>query len=270
MQLNSILLLVLLIVASLLHGIRCSSIPRIQRALSMKEKTRKIPSGTSLCLEKQCRRRQSHLSIIGLDRSSEKTKETINKFIGTAMASGAVVIYTPVLYNVLKRKDWESYSTTTWRLHFFSFVLSIIYPIKKGIPLINYLELIFGTIQSFAIYGLLSSYSGKIRNFLKDVVLSMAITLTLLVQRLIPLDSLGSLQIISSFLSNSALIPQMLVTFQTKKPSWSAFTSFLSLIGSCLRMLTTYFSSRDVFFLLSYLLGALVNLTLLLQTVIYR
>ena len=97
----------------------------------------------------------------------------------------------------------------------------------------------------------------------------LATTISLLAFDL-PATFLGLLQWIAILVCNYAQIPQILLTYRTKKASWSPITAIMSMVGNTVRVFTTLQLTGDKLVLSGNLMGLLCNLTLLTQCWLYR
>ena len=208
---------------------------------------------------------ESSISFIASDRSSN----LVANALGYLMGLGSIALYSPIIIDLLKKKSADGYSTQTWIFSIFGLLCSILYPFKKGFPISTYLELIAVSIQNVGILGLVSLYKGKLREYFVAMMLATTavyFTFTATISSEI-LSYILTLSIISC---NYALIPQIYLTFQTKKPTWNPITSFLSMSGCLVRIFTTVQLTQDKLTLVGYIVGFLQNLTILLQFFFYR
>jgi hypothetical protein len=197
-------------------------------------------------------------------------QSTLILCIGYAMLLGSMMIYCPIMFTLLKNRMVEGYSETTWLLNFLSYLLSIIYQFKKKIPLMSYVELIFGGIHSFSVFGILCHLKAEYSLFLSVAVSSGLLSFFLCSRKFNNSDRiLDSLQLLSAFLANYAIIPQILLSYQLKTSSWSSITALLSIVGCVLRIITTMQTSKDRYILASYGIGVFVHSILLFQTLAY-
>jgi hypothetical protein len=197
-------------------------------------------------------------------------QSTLVLCIGYAMLLGSMMIYCPIMFTLLKNRMVEGYSETTWLLNFLSYLLSIIYQFKKKIPLMSYIELIFGGIHSFSVFGILCHLKAQYSLFLSVAVSSGLLSFFLCSRKFNNSDRiLDSLQLLSAFLANYAIIPQILLSYQLKTSSWSSITALLSIVGCVLRIITTMQTSKDRYILVSYGIGVFVHSILLFQTLAY-
>eukprot|EP00981_Chlorochromonas_danica_P006452 scaffold1401_cov180-Ochromonas_danica.AAC.2 len=186
------------------------------------------------------------------------------------MGVGSTALYAPILWKVLRNEGVEGLSIQTWIFNVLGYALSIAYPLKKAFPLSTFAELLGSGLQSVIILGLISQHYQKGGRFLAGIsMLSIAFAWFLVTPNL-PLQFLNTVQIAAMLLCNYANIPQIIVTFQRKKASWSAITAFLSAAGCAVRIFTTMQLTQDMLVLSGYILGFITNGILLAQVLLYR
>ena len=196
-------------------------------------------------------------------------KQVIAKSLGYLIGLGAMALYSPIIIKLVRTKDAEGFSLQTWIFNIFGLGAQLLYNYKRGFHISTYLELIITVTQSIGILGLVSSYSGKGKEYIGGMAATAGLVALLAVAD-IPLKVLGIVQLASIIACNYALIPQILLSFKTKKTAWSWITSSLSLIGCLLRIFTTMTLTKDPLVLAGFTVGAVNNLTLLLQIYFYR
>lgn len=202
--------------------------------------------------------------------SSRSDKDLLARLLGYIMGIGSMLLYSPILMKLLKNGSAEGFSVVTWISNVVGCTLAMAYPMKKGFPISTYLELVSATLQSIGILALLCFYEGKIKEF--SIGLSVLSIFFLIFQKLsnLPAHLLGFVQIAASLIANYANIPQIILTFQTKKASWSGITAFLSVAGCLVRIFTTVQLTKDPFVIAGYMLGIVTNGLLLAQVIMYR
>ncbi len=81
---------------------------------------------------------------------------------------------------------------------------------------------------------------------------------------------LTGMQLVSSVVVTSALLPQLLLNAQRKSSGgWSPLTAGLSTAGNAIRVFTTVQLTHDALLLAGYTAGFLVNAALLAQILVY-
>lgn len=202
--------------------------------------------------------------------SSHHFKDLLAKLAGYVMGAGAMVVYTPILITLLKRGNAVGFSIATWVYTLIGMLTAIAYPMKKGFPISTYLEIVGAAVQSLVILGVICFYDAKLQEFAIGVTALAVVFGTFLKVKDIPPHLLGLVQIAASLVANYANVPQILLTFQTKKASWSGNTAFLSIAGCLIRILTTIQLTKDPFVIAGYVLGVITNGILLAQVIIYK
>ena len=198
------------------------------------------------------------------------TKTLCANALGYVMGIGAVSVYAPILLKVVKKQDIEGLSIATWVFNVLGYAMSVAYPMKKGFPFSTYIELAGAGLQSLVILGLLCKYNHLEVPFLTGIAAIAATFYSFLRAPNLDPKLVGSVQIMASLLANYANIPQILVTFQRKKASWSAITACLSLAGCAVRIFTTMQLTKDPLLVGGYILGLITNGLLLAQVILYR
>jgi mannose-P-dolichol utilization defect protein 1 len=190
--------------------------------------------------------------------------------LGYVMAVGAMVIYTPILLKILKQNSATGFSVSTWIFNILGLSLSIAYPMKKGFPFSTYMELVGACCQSIGILGLLCFHHGKLPEYAVGMI-TLAISFSLFKKSPhVSQTYLNIMQVAASLIANYANIPQILLTFQTKKASWSWISAAMSLTGCLIRVFTTLQLTKDKLVLFGYLLGVITNSILLVQIFMFQ
>lgn len=196
-------------------------------------------------------------------------RTVIAKSLGYLIGLGAMALYSPIIIKLLKTKNPEGYSIQTWIFNIFGLGIQTLYQFKKGFHISTYVELLITMVQNIGILGLVSSFSGNMVEYVAGMAATAALVAFLMTAN-IPAQVLSSMQIASILACNYSLIPQILLSFKTKKASWSWITSGLSLTGCLLRIFTTLTLTKDPLVLAGFTVGAINNFTLLLQIYFYR
>lgn len=191
------------------------------------------------------------------------------KILGYTMGAGSLMLYSPIILKLLNTKTADGFSHETWLFNLIGLTAAVVYPFKKGFPMSTYVEILILCIQSFGILGLLCSYKGLLGEYTVGMGVYLATTISLLAFDL-PATILGLLQWIAILVCNYAQIPQILLTYRTKKASWSPITAIMSMVGNTVRVFTTLQLTGDKLVLSGNLMGLLCNLTLLTQCWLYR
>jgi mannose-P-dolichol utilization defect protein 1 len=237
----------------------------------------KVKHSSSLpktCFQQQKVSFEARMSSLQAQSSSDivggASRKSAANIVGYVMGAGSLALYTPIIAKLLRNQHADGFSLTTWIFNLLGLLCSISYKVKKQFPVSTYIELIFAGLQSAVVLGLVSFYNGKFREYLAGIT-SLALIFGMLLTKLtFPNSILNALQIASTILSNYANIPQIWLTFQTQKASWSAITASLTFLACVTRIFTTLQLTRDNIVLGGYVLGMITNGILLAQIFTYR
>jgi uncharacterized protein with PQ loop repeat len=155
--------------------------------------------------------------------------DLVAKTLGYVMGAGAFSVYLPILLSLFRQQSADGFSSATWIFNVLGLSLSCLYPFKKGFPLSTYVELVAVTLQSIGILGLISHYQGKVKEYIVGLSAFLAAAVYVITST-IPQRNLAVIQVIASLVCNYANIPQIILTFQTKKASWSMITSSMRFV----------------------------------------
>jgi hypothetical protein len=150
--------------------------------------------------------------------------DVVAKALGYVMGLGAISVYLPIIISLVQKKSAEGFSTATWIYNVIGLSLACLYPFKKGFPVSTYVEVLAVAIQSVGILGLISFLRGTTKEFLAGFAVFVALTVYSVKATIAP-NLLAALQVISILICNYANIPQIILTFQRKKASWSVITA---------------------------------------------
>lgn len=207
---------------------------------------------------------------IVVNNADDRLKPILAKSLGYVMAVGAMVIYTPILIKISKQGSAAGFSVSTWIFNIIGLSLSIAYPMKKGFPFSTYMELVGACCQSIGILGLLCHYTGRFSEYLLGVAGLMTSFIILNWLPNVSQSYLNLIQIAAAVTANYANVPQILLTFQTRKATWSWISATMSLAGCLIRVFTTLQLTKDKLVLFGYILGVITNSILLLQIYFFR
>jgi mannose-P-dolichol utilization defect protein 1 len=189
--------------------------------------------------------------------------------LGYVMGYGSSALYTPIIYDLYKKRNANGMSCATWVASFLGVTLSFVYPFQKGFPISSYLEFVVLSVQCYFILGTICFYKKLSREYAAGSAV-LAVGLYSIIKYRFSEKVLSVVQIIAMLVSNYSLIPQILLNMRLKSYGWSAFTAFCCTLGNCLRIYTTWQLTKDPLILLNYIVGFLMNASLLGQSFIYK
>ena len=194
--------------------------------------------------------------------------DIIAKALGYVIGLGSILVYLPILLSLLKNKSADGFSAQTWVFNLLGISLACVYPYKKLFPLSTFVELVLLVVQSVGILGLICHYQGLTKEYFGFLVAYALIGFYTIVTP-IPAKALQATQVAAILVCNYANIPQIILTFQKKRASWSPITAAMSAAGNLIRIFTTFQLTKDPLVLSGYLLGFFTNAILLGQTMFY-
>ena len=195
--------------------------------------------------------------------------DVVARVLGYSMGAGSLLLYSPIILKLLDQKRADGFSHETWIFTLIGLTAGVLYPFKKGFPISTYVEILILSIQSFGILGLVCSYKDMFREYVLGMGVYLAVVAALFKFTLTP-SVLNSLQWVSMLVCNYAAIPQIMLTHRTQKASWSPITSLMSMVGNSVRVFTTLQLTGDKLVLGGNLMGLVCNVTLLVQSYLYR
>lgn len=189
--------------------------------------------------------------------------------MGYVMGSGAIILYSPMIYTLLKSRSADGFSIQTWVMNLLGLTLCVAYPFRKGFPLSTFLENVALTFQSVIALSLVCIYKDYAKELIGGLGLFFVMCYFLFLGSFPPI-MFQWIHVLSIVICNYALVPQIYLNWKQKKVTWSAFTALLSAGGNLIRVFTTLQLTQDMLMLAGYVLGAIMNLIMLFQIYIYR
>ena len=227
------------------------------------------PSSLSIVAKASSSAAASSAASAALLTSTISTKDIIAKALGYVLGFGALAVYLPIIINLLKSKSADGYSVETWVYNLLGLSIACLYPFKKGFGVSTYIEILAITIQSAGILGLICYYQERFKEYLIGMLVFISSIAYVCIAK-VPTQFLNWMQVAAIIICNYANIPQILLTFQTKKATWSWITSAMSMAGNLIRVFTTIQLTKDKLVLSGNTLGFLTNLILFVQVFIYK
>jgi mannose-P-dolichol utilization defect 1 len=210
------------------------------------------------------------LDEVEVSKVKASGSEMLARTLGYLMASGAMLIYAPIILKIIKQGNADGFSLQTWMASCLGLSLSVLYPLKKRFPLTSFAELIGAGAQSLAILGILSFYKGKLVQFGVGISALLVLIIGFLRMPNTSPSLLNSIQIAALIVANYSNLPQIIMSFKSKKSSWSWISASMSLIGCLIRVFTTMKLTKDRLILLGYVIGSITNSILLWQVFAYQ
>ena len=209
------------------------------------------------------------LAVTGGDEASESQK-LVARCLGYLIGAGSVLLYAPIIYEVVSRGRADGLSLSTFALSLTGYAGTACYNYKKRFPISTYVESIALVAQSLVLCVLV----GVLQGVAPATVAAAAATFGACVAAVAALDTppafLAALQCSATAVAIVSLLPQILMNFRNASAGqWSVITAGLSVCGNGIRAFTTLTLTKDRLLLFGFLLGLVVNSTLLGQVLVY-
>ncbi|PSR87171.1 monosaccharide-P-dolichol utilization protein [Coniella lustricola] len=197
-------------------------------------------------------------------------KLAISKALGVGIVAASSIVKVPQILNLVRSKSASGVSFLSYLLETTSYLISLAYNVRNGFPFSTYGEtaLILG--QNVIITVLVLNYSGKASLAALLVAVLGASVATLFSEALVNMDTLGYLQAGAGTLGVASKLPQILAVYQEGSTGQlSAFAVFNYLLGSAVRIFTTFQEVDDKLILYGFVAGFVLNCVLAAQMVYY-
>jgi len=194
------------------------------------------------------------------------------KLSGSGIAFASILLFTPIILNILRHRTGEGISLATFWMQLIGFSAVFLYNNSKGFPLAAYGENVSLALQSLVILVLAKHFSkeGITKRFCFGLSVYGAWVTSYLAGWL-PASATFGMQVVAMTIITGAIVPQIILNFKRKDTGeWSILTAVMSTGGNALRVFTTLQLTHDPLLLTGYLLGFAVNATLLWQIIAYR
>eukprot|EP00192_Tetraselmis_astigmatica_P018233 CAMPEP_0117674208 /NCGR_PEP_ID=MMETSP0804-20121206/14905_1 /TAXON_ID=1074897 /ORGANISM="Tetraselmis astigmatica, Strain CCMP880" /LENGTH=239 /DNA_ID=CAMNT_0005483041 /DNA_START=478 /DNA_END=1197 /DNA_ORIENTATION=- len=227
--------------------------------------------GSAATAPQACRVPAGDIAQAASAASSSSPVELFAHISGMGMAVGSILLFSPIIFNILTHRTGEGISLTTFWLQLVGFTAICLYNNSKGFPIAAYGENISLAIQSLVILVLATAYQKAVSApFIAGLAVYFAGLAACLAGVVGPALMLA-MQVVATVVLTGAIVPQILLNHQRKDTGeWSIFTAFASAAGNAMRVFTTLQLTRDPLLLTGYILGFGVNAILLWQIIYYK
>mmetsp|Transcript_39372 Transcript_39372/g.57496 ORF Transcript_39372/g.57496 Transcript_39372/m.57496 type:complete len:381 (-) Transcript_39372:253-1395(-) len=192
--------------------------------------------------------------------------------LGYLVASGSLLIYTPIAVRVSRQKSADGLTLSTWWLKLASYLCADIYAYTNHYALSTYAETLVITAEATVILCLVAFYQNKMQNtqFWATALLFTS-TFTWAGSGAAPMEVIAAGQIASIGLNTFALFPQLKYNYDNQSSGdYSPITSGLAALGCVVRLFTTVqLNHSDPLLLLTYGVALVLNAGLCSQILYY-
>eukprot|EP01114_Cavostelium_apophysatum_P001775 TRINITY_DN1154_c0_g1_i1.p1 TRINITY_DN1154_c0_g1~~TRINITY_DN1154_c0_g1_i1.p1 ORF type:complete len:214 (+),score=37.29 TRINITY_DN1154_c0_g1_i1:60-701(+) len=193
----------------------------------------------------------------------------ISKALGFGIIAGATLLKVPQIKKIMSSKSVQGLSFSMYILELIGYIIMLAYSYNNGFSFSTYGEYYAIALQNLIIIYLLYSYTNQLGVFF-TMAAGLAVFVYALFSGLITLEQQTFLQAMTIPIFTLSKIPQIWLNFKNKNiGQLSVVTVFMMFAGTAARVFTTLTEISAPIVLLGYVIGAVLNGTLLLQALIY-
>ena len=198
------------------------------------------------------------------------TQQQIASVFGWCISAGSALLYSPILYDVLRKKSAMGLSPVTWVLQTVGSAGMVVYPLKSKYPLSTYFEFITLSVQSAAIFVALAAYGDVLTASQALQLLAAVAGMVAYLVVAAPMKLVKSVQAASIAIMTVSLLPQVARNFKMKSTGgWSPLSAFFATLGNAIRIFTTLSLTQDNLILAGFFVGTALNGLLLASTLAF-
>ncbi|KAJ3706783.1 hypothetical protein LUZ61_010488 [Rhynchospora tenuis] len=195
----------------------------------------------------------------------------ISKLLGYCIVAASTTVKLPQILKILNHKSAQGLSVTAFELEVVGYTISLAYCIHKGLSFSAYGELASLLVQAIILVAVIYYFTGPIK--VKTWVLVLlygAIAPTILAGRIDPV-LFEALYASQHAIFIFARVPQIWKNFSNKSTGeLSSLTCLMNFGGSLVRVFTSIQEKAPTSVLMGYVMGIIMNGTLLTQILTYR
>ena len=201
---------------------------------------------------------------------------------GYVVSAGALVVYAPVIANVLSSGSADGLSVATCATLVVGHRFCLVYPLRRGYPLSSFLEYALIEVQALILFVLTASLrlcgtgcsvATAVARAAPELLAGAALLLVSWAYAVprVPAVALTALQACSTTMMTGAIVPQIVSNFRSRSSGgWSPVTAALCVAGNMARVFTSAQQTGDRLLLCGFAVGATLQATLLTQCLLFR
>ncbi|EKE42871.1 hypothetical protein ENUP19_0052G0016 [Entamoeba nuttalli] len=195
----------------------------------------------------------------------------VSKFLGYVIVTFSMIMKVPQILSIYNAKTGYGVSLQSVTIETFLYAISFNYHYQNNFPLSTYFDYFFLLTQDIIIILLIVYYANKFTSMFYTLACIFVSFFLVLFFGLFPLSLLELLQALTIPFFILAKVPQIYSNFVEKSTgSLSLITTIGLAAGNVIRIFTTLKEmDGDFTMLISYTLGALVNIIIIIQILIY-
>jgi len=181
-----------------------------------------------------------------------------------------VIVKVPQITKILSANNVDGLSLEMFVMELIGYTICATYGYYRQFPFSTYGEVILIGIQNVVIVYLIFQYRKKSMLYFSLLIAVLGAQIGATINGLISDDIFSYLYISTAVIFSASKLPQIITNFRNKSTGALAFTTFLLLFsGSCARVFTTFKEVNETSVLFNYLLGAVLNGTILIQILVW-
>ena len=98
----------------------------------------------------------------GSGKAPRSVRDVLATFMGWLLSAGALTIYTPMIFSLLRTRDATGMSAATWALQLVGFVIFVTYHVRNGLPLSTYVDFAALAAQAATLLVLICLFQGQL------------------------------------------------------------------------------------------------------------
>jgi len=196
-------------------------------------------------------------------------KLAISTALGYAIVAGGAVVKLPQIWKIVIARSTKGINESSVLLEIVGLIISLSFSNSKGFPFSTYGEAVFISIQDLVIFFLMNYYANRMGRFAVILALYVGVCSVLLGDLVSP-QMFQVLQSLTIPLFVSSRVPQILQIYHDRSSGQLALSVYLMTFGGSLaRIFTTLSQAPSMLLLVGYILGALMNGTIVAQILYY-
>ncbi|XP_045159860.1 uncharacterized protein LOC123525142 [Mercenaria mercenaria] len=196
--------------------------------------------------------------------------ENICNFLSLTVVTLCVIMKVPQIWSAFKTGNTKGISLGSVLLEQTGYSILLSYSYAMEYPVVTYLETAFLLVQNFLLLGLIIHTRDMLSPKVFILFVLYMIVYLSIAYRLVPDLILKSVISLNTPLGVSSKITQIVALYKSKEPGrLSAITWGIAGYGCYVRVLTNFVQTADVFIILSFTCGALLNTTIVIMILYY-
>jgi len=194
----------------------------------------------------------------------------LSKFLGYLIILGAAIVKVPQIMKILKANSVAGLSLEMFVLEIIGYTICTTYGMFNKFPFSTYGETSIIAVQNLVIIYLIFTYRNISMLKFGALILVIAVQIGAAMNGLISSEIFTYMNYSTSLIFCASKIPQIITNFQYKSTGTLAlFTFVLNFAGSLARIFTTLKEVSDMSVLMNFILGAVLNGTIMVQILMW-